>query len=290
MNLNNMEDENTQNQNERKYLDLQGLQTLWDKISGIYPRTANLSTILDALEDPYVHKSVHDADVTRLEEQIAATTGNALAMDGDTIWYNSDKKAFQTNLIMDLDPTKKTLRLVTKDPDITDKVQAKTIISEIDYTPFVKDGMLSSATIVVIPDDEEATQSRPAGTYIKFVFNTDAGKEAIYLDVNEFNIYQGSDYISIQGDVITLNTVELDSHIENYLKESSLTISGIINRLDGYDTSIQTIQSTVGEIQTGFSQLTETVLVYGTRVQNIEDVLKTVPNTPITEDEIDKLT
>ena len=207
MNYNNMAENTT------KYLDLGGLQLLWQKINNLYPRTENLVSILDALEDPYLKSSIYNADKELLDQKLkeleAAQGAN---IDNDTIINNEG--ILQTNLLLDIDSEKKTLRLVTKDPD-SEITKAKTIISEIDYSPFVKDGLLDSVNLIVIPDDEEATSGREAGTYIKFIFNTDAGKEAIYLNVSEFvNIYKGSDYIIVEGDTSTLDTVKLDTHIE----------------------------------------------------------------------------
>lgn len=290
MNYNNMAENTT------KYLDLGGLQLLWQKISNLYPRTENLVSILDALEDPYLKSSIYNADKTLLEQklkELEAATGNA--MDGDTIWLNPETSKFQTNLLLDIDSEKKTLRLVTKDPD-SEITKAKTIISEIDYSPFVKDGLLDSVNLIVIPDDEEATSGREAGTYIKFIFNTDAGKEAIYLNVSEFvNIYKGSDYIIVEGDTIKLDTVKLDTHIEECI-EKSVYISGIVTRLQtvegtvaslqelvlGFDDRIKTVEADVNGVK-------QSVAEQGARIENIETTLENVPTEKITEQEINEL-
>lgn len=52
-----------------------------------------------------------------------------------------------------------------------------TAVSEIDATAFIKDGMLSNAELVVNPDGQSA------GTYFKLTWNTDAGKDVMYVDV-----------------------------------------------------------------------------------------------------------
>lgn len=59
------------------------------------------------------------------------------------------------------------------------------LTSTIKYSDLVKDGILENVELITIPDDEEATTNRPAGTYLKFVFNTVAEKEAIYVNVTE---------------------------------------------------------------------------------------------------------
>lgn len=290
--------ENTQ-QVQAKYLDLAGLQKLWQRISDLYPRTSNLVTILDAIDDPYIHKSIYDADLKNIEEKLAeieATAGGA--MDGDTIVFNNEISKFQTNLILDLDTEKQTIRLVTKDPtSSTEAPKAKTIISEIDYKPFVKDGMLDTVNLVVIPDDEEVTESRPAGTYLKFVFNTGAGKDAIYLNVNEFaDIYEGSDYITIQDNKISLNTVQLDEHFEEYISTSSATINSIKTQIETITTSVGDHETRIGEIETNFTtiqtsfiELSEKVDTYNARITTIESVLETVPTEPISENDINDL-
>lgn len=59
-----------------------------------------------------------------------------------------------------------------------------TVTSSIDATDFIKDGMLSSADIVTIPDDEPGS-ALPAGKYIKLSWNTDAGIDATYIPVGD---------------------------------------------------------------------------------------------------------
>ena len=281
---------------ERKYLDLQGLHLLWQRIATLYPRTEALPTLLDALDDPFVRQSVYNNDIEELEKRIGELQAATNAMeDGDTI-IRDEENRIKTNIILDIDEQTKKLRLITSDK--------KTSLSEIDYSPFVKDGMLNSVSIVVIPDDETEEQTGKApGTYIKFVFNTDAGKEAIYLDASEFiNIYEGDDYISVIGDKIALNTTNLDTHIDGYLAKSS-TILGITSRLQGHDTLIHALQVNVSDFETrvakleaDFSavdakvtQIDQNVQGYGAKIADIETALESVPNTPITEQEINGL-
>ena len=65
---------------------------------------------------------------------------------------------------------KKAIKLIGKN---------NTVISEIDASEFVKDGMLESAELVTDPENQQK------GTYIKLVWNTDSGKEPIYINVNK---------------------------------------------------------------------------------------------------------
>lgn len=63
----------------------------------------------------------------------------------------------------------KKIQLIGKD--------GSTAISEIDATAFIKDGMLDKAELVENP------AGKPAGTYFKLTWNTDAGKDVMYVDV-----------------------------------------------------------------------------------------------------------
>lgn len=284
-----------------KYLDLQGLQLLWQRIAEKYPRKEAVELLVSTLEGK------HDGDINALNKrllELEASVGST--MDGDTIIRNEDNQ-LQTNLMIDLDTENKKLRLVTKDTQ-SDVDKAKTVISEIDYTPFIKDGMLDSVSIVVVPDDEtEQSSGKAPGTYLKFVFNvgpTGAGKEAIYLNVSEFiNIYEGTDYIIIQDDKISLNVAKLDEHLEEYISTKSEYISGIVTRIDTAEQTIQSLQVSFGGLRSEFdvlsgqfnevkakvTQVEQTMLTYDARMNEIEETLETVPTIPISNDEINGL-
>ena len=65
--------------------------------------------------------------------------------------------------------------------------QNEEAISEIDASNFIKDGMLNQVELVQDPEGKEA------GTYLKLVFNTDAGKQPILVNVTRLvNQYDGS--------------------------------------------------------------------------------------------------
>lgn len=68
-------------------------------------------------------------------------------------------------------------------------------VCTVDCTDFLIDGMLSTAELVVNPDGQDE------GTYIHLVFNTDAGKDDIYINVTTLiDIYTGSDSITVSDD------------------------------------------------------------------------------------------
>lgn len=99
------------------------------------------------------------------------------------------------------------------------------IIASIDATAFIKDGMINTVELVTNP------KSHSQGTYLVITFNTDAGKDDIYLDVTSLiNIYQGHNGIKVTGKDIRLI---IDPASENYL---SLSDNGI--KLEGIDSKI----------------------------------------------------
>lgn len=108
-------------------------------------------------------------------------------------------------------------------------------IASIDATAFIKDGMVNTVELVTNPEDQ------PEGKYIKITFNTDAGKEPIFVNVTELsggeNNYSPGNGISIADSAIS---IKLDpGSEESYLSVSSsgLKISGIN---DAINTAIST--------------------------------------------------
>lgn len=102
------------------------------------------------------------------------------------------------------------------------------IIASIDATAFIKDGMINTVELVTNPE------SHDPGTYLVITFNTDAGKDAIYLDVTSLiNVYQGTNGVQVTGKDIHLI---IDPTSEPYL---SLSNSGI--KLKGIDAKISKV-------------------------------------------------
>lgn len=90
------------------------------------------------------------------------------------------------------------------------------IIASIDATAFIKDGMINTVKLVTDPEYHDP------GTYLVITFNTDAGKDAIYLDVTSLiDVYQGTNGVKITGKDIHL---VIDPTSEPYL---SLSNNGI---------------------------------------------------------------
>lgn len=99
------------------------------------------------------------------------------------------------------------------------------VIASIDATAFIKDGMINTVELVTNPE------SHSPGTYLVITFNTDAGKDTIYLDVSSIiNVYQGTNGVQVTGKRIQLI---IDSTSEPYL---SLSNDGI--KLQGINSKI----------------------------------------------------
>lgn len=95
------------------------------------------------------------------------------------------------------------------------------IIASIDATAFIKDGMINTVELVTDPE------SHDPGTYLVITFNTDAGKDAIYLDVTGLiDVYKGHNGIKVTGKDIHLI---IDPTSEPYLSlsDNGIKIKGI---------------------------------------------------------------
>ena len=95
------------------------------------------------------------------------------------------------------------------------------IIASIDATAFIKDGMINTVELVTDPE------SHDPGTYLVITFNTDAGKDAIYLDVTGLiDVYQGTNGIKVTGKDIHL-IIDPTSEAYLSLSDNGIKIKGI---------------------------------------------------------------
>lgn len=102
------------------------------------------------------------------------------------------------------------------------------IIASIDATAFIKDGMINTVKLVTDPE------SHDPGTYLVITFNTDAGKDTIYLDVTGLiDVYQGTNGVKVTGKDIHLI---IDPTSEPYL---SLSDNGI--KIEGINAKISEV-------------------------------------------------
>lgn len=129
--------------------------------------------------------------------------------------------------------------------------QNEEAISEIDASDFIKDGMLNQVELVQDPEGKEA------GTYLKLVFNTDAGKQPIFVNVTKLvNQYDGSKlvltgYQALEGnatpitetDTVNKAIAKLAKLIEGNEQIAAAALVDINNRISNAESATtQTLQ------------------------------------------------
>lgn len=122
------------------------------------------------------------------------------------------------------------------------------LISQIDATNFIKDGMLDTAFVKVADaSDKEIDPAVIIGkTYIVLVFNTDSGKERVYVSAEDLvNIYtvsgSSTDYLVIEGYQIGAK-VNVDGGLAGYdytkhisaVTNNIIESAGLLNSEGGY--------------------------------------------------------
>lgn len=120
----------------------------------------------------------------------------------------------------------------------------KKVIATVPATDFIKDGMLENVTL------EKNPVGQTAGTYLHFVFNTEAKKTDIYVNVTELiDIYTGSNGVQVSGKKIS---AVKDSSSESFLSigASGIKVSGVQAAINtakqGVQTAIDKVGSSVG--------------------------------------------
>ena len=120
-----------------------------------------------------------------------------------------------------------------------------TLISEIDASEFIKDGMLDTVELVKNPEGQTA------GTYLKLTWNTDSGKgQPMYINVTDLiDVYAAGTGLNLKGkefsvDTATIATVEALNNAKTELKGNatsaadSETIAGAKKYADSLKTTI----------------------------------------------------
>lgn len=99
------------------------------------------------------------------------------------------------------------------------------IIASIDATAFIKDGMINTVELVTDPE------SHDPGTYLVITFNTDAGKDAIYLDITSLiDVYEGHNGIRVTGKHIHL-IIDPTSEAYLSLSDNGIKLKGINSKI-----------------------------------------------------------
>ena len=150
------------------------------------------------------------------EKRIEDLEGSKLT-ESDTITIKTDN-SINVDLTIDYNSENKHLSLKDKNGNV---------VSEIDASAFVKDGMLDNVVFETIADEK----------YIRFIFNTTSGKDDISIKVSELiDIYEGQGCINITDKRISLkydsNKLSVNTQgnltlVEDYLKNISKGTDGI---------------------------------------------------------------
>lgn len=163
----------------KKFLDLDGVRTLWTAIS-------------------------------QADDALTTATANLSTSKAGFIAY---------------DEVNKKINLWASAEDAV--IDGKQPLSSIDATAFVKDGMLNSVEVVDASEDKPV-EGHTSGTYIKFTWNTDSGKEeSTIIEASKIGkIYNGSDSIEINETTNAISVKEVDATITKTTRE--MTVSSAI--------------------------------------------------------------
>lgn len=118
--------------------------------------------------------------------------------------------------------------------------KGSTVIATIPSEDFIKDGMLEDVELVQLTGGTGANPSGLTnGTYLHFIFNTESGKEEIYVNVTSLiDIYTAGNGISVDGKVIS---AKIDAASDTFL---TVGADGI--KLSGVQAAIDKIEASVG--------------------------------------------
>ena len=201
----------------KMFLDKTGLATLWGIITAKFAtksetitnvgvtNAADKATLTFTYADNTAEKPhTHDVEINAVNETNAGLMTPAMLTK-----LNTAADGTIANLELKYVPATEN----TADGDLKGKpvIQlwdgTESVLTQIDATEFVKDGMLSSADLVVNPE------GMADGTYLKLVWNTDAGdknetlegvQDAMYINVTDLiDVYTAGDGIAINGKEIS---------------------------------------------------------------------------------------
>lgn len=161
---------------------------------------------------------------------------------GDKFLSLTDTKIGST-ISISYDSQNKKINLYGKD--------TKTPVSSINCQDFIKDGMLNSAELVTNPTGQTA------GTYIKLTFNTDSGKDPIFINVTSLiDVYDGSNVklkaITVPGtytaptagttvDNAIANLIKKDNDLYGHFSDISTTVGVNKSTIDNYTVNTKKI-------------------------------------------------
>lgn len=252
-----------------KYLDKAGLSAVWEKIKTNFASKAELASVQNEFDADIADINTDIAGINTelngIKESISSSVINSA--DEFTIQSNSDNK-FGTAIALNIDTESQTVQLIATGKNATDDNK---VLSAISYKQFVKDGILNSVELVVI---EESTAEREAGTYLKFTFNTDAGKDNIYVNVSELiNVYVGEGYIVVNNDVISLDYTKLTTDLEGVfvkLDDFNQTVTSLNETIAGNASAIEALQAKLGQVESKVADNTSAIEALQAEVNSVK--------------------
>ena len=188
-----------ENISNKKYLDKTGLTTLWEIITNKFATKAETITnvgIVDAankatLQFTYADNTVDAPHTLDIVINPVNETNAGLMTPAMLAQLETAVDGTISNLKLNYNSTSKKLQLF--DGAVTEG----NVLTQIDATAFVEDGMLTSAELIVNPE------GMADGTYLKLVWNTDAGtdySEPIYINVTDLiDVYTAGPGIAIDN-------------------------------------------------------------------------------------------
>lgn len=148
------------------------------------------------------------ATVTATARTSGATDNGTLTVNDSTKWLSGAAIA-EIKKYVDSEDVKS--MILTTDHKIQLKNKDNAVLSELDASSFIKDGMLESVTLV---DD------KTKGKVLQFTWNTESGKKSTPIEVSEF-------FHEISGDTNTITVTQPASGTTGSLQISAKTVASV---------------------------------------------------------------
>lgn len=192
--------------------------------------------------DVTVAAGIEGLDATNVQAALAELAGDIAELDaaqleaGSGIAISADHE-ISTTVTLNYDSVTNTIQLLDN--------AGGNVIGTVDAKAFLKDGMVSSATVVTNPDGQLE------GTYIQLTFNTqdpvsgEASHDDIFINVTSLiDIYTaGNDGINVVGRVISHKTgVVTENTQKGAVSENTITVPVV--KVDGYGHVIALTEAT----------------------------------------------
>lgn len=204
----------------------------------------NIKDILNNVENIYHGENA--IDVTKSIENNTKTISLKINNNDNILINDSNGLLANLNLKWVKENQKEEIQLIGKN---------NIIISKIDVSEFIKDGILESVTL------SEPIEGETGNKYFQFIFNAASGKETIRLDVSELikTYYAGQGLSNINN----VFSILIDSNSEKYLSvgTNGLKLNGITDEINIHkEYIIQLLNSEVNNLKEQIKQLQDEIV------------------------------